>query len=101
MPKPSPLGGSLSWSFPGRLPCWEDCTGGIYAAPTSQTIMFTLPFCRGRGLPRPYRAMFFIALLVGVTPPRRGIWWLPQNGKEGSLRPQARFGAQPPHSGGS
>ena len=26
---------------------------------------------------------------------------MPQNSKEGSLRPQARFGAQPPHSGGS
>ena len=25
--------------------------------------MFTLPFGRGRGIPRPYRAMFFIALV--------------------------------------
>ena len=28
-------------------------------------------------------------------------WAMPQNSKEGSLRPQARFGAQPPRSGGS
>ena len=36
--------------------------GGIYAAPTNRPTMFTLPFCRGRGVPRPYRAMIFIAL---------------------------------------
>ena len=52
-------GGSLSWSLPGRLPCWEDCTGGIYAAPTNQPASFSFPFGRGRGIPRPYRAMVF------------------------------------------
>ena len=34
-------------------------TGGIYAAPTNQTIRFALPFDRGRGMPRPYRAVVF------------------------------------------
>ena len=34
-------------------------TGGIYAAPTNQTIMFALPFDRGRGMPRPYCAVVF------------------------------------------
>ena len=33
--KPSPRGGSLSGGLPGRLHCREDCTGGIYAAPTN------------------------------------------------------------------
>ena len=34
-------------------------TGGIYAAPTNQTIIFALPFDRGRGMPRPSRAVVF------------------------------------------
>ena len=28
--------------------------GGIYAAPTSQTIIFIIKYVRGRGVPRPY-----------------------------------------------
>ena len=32
--------------------------------PTSQTIMFTLPFCRGRGMPRPYRVANFSRLVL-------------------------------------
>ena len=50
-------------------------TGGIYAAPTNQTIMFALPLGRGRGMPRPYRAVVFYCP-VGrgdPTPP----WRLP------------------------
>ena len=34
-------------------------TGGIYAAPTDRTVNFTLPLGRGRGVPRPYRAVVF------------------------------------------
>ena len=34
-------------------------TGGIYAAPTTQPVIFAPPFDRGRGMPRPYRAMYF------------------------------------------
>ena len=30
--------------------------GGIYAAPTSQPILFILVYGRGRGMPRPYKA---------------------------------------------
>ena len=40
--------------------CPDDCTGGIYAAPTDRTVNFTLPLGRGRGLPRPYRAVVFL-----------------------------------------
>ena len=36
-------------------------TGGIYAAPTSQPVIFIIIFGRGRGIPRPYCAMAFIA----------------------------------------
>mgnify|MGYP004570116951 CR=1 FL=1 len=36
-------------------------TGGIYAAPTDQTVILPFPLGRGRGMPRPYRAMIFIA----------------------------------------
>ena len=36
-------------------------TGGIYAAPTNQPIIFIIINGRGRGVPRPYRAMIFIA----------------------------------------
>ena len=35
--------------------------GGIYAAPTSQPILFIIVYGRGRGVPRPYRAMIFVA----------------------------------------
>ena len=34
-------------------------TGGIYAAPTSQSVIFIIIFGRGRGIPRPYRATYF------------------------------------------
>ena len=36
-------------------------TGGIYAAPTNQSVMFIIIYSRGRGMPRPYRAVIFIA----------------------------------------
>ena len=36
-------------------------TGGIYAAPTDYPVIFALLLGRGRGLPRPYRAMIFVA----------------------------------------
>ena len=36
-------------------------TGGIYAAPTNQPVSFSFPFGRGRGMPRPYRVVIFIA----------------------------------------
>ena len=36
-------------------------TGGMYAAPTSYPIIFIMAYDRGRGVPRPYRAMIFIA----------------------------------------
>ena len=39
--------------------CPDDCTGGIYAAPTDRTVNFTLPLGHGRGVPRPYRAVVF------------------------------------------
>ena len=32
-------------------------TGGIYAAPTNQPVMFIIIYGRGRGLPRPYRGV--------------------------------------------
>ena len=31
--------------------------GGIYAAPTSQPILFILVYGRGRGMPRPYQSI--------------------------------------------
>ena len=31
--------------------------GGIYAAPTSQTIIFIIKYGRGRGVPRPYQSI--------------------------------------------
>ena len=34
-------------------------TGGIYAAPTNQPVIFASPFDRGRSMPRPYRAKAF------------------------------------------
>ena len=39
-------------------------TGGIYAAPTNQPVVFIIIYTvaiygRGRGMPRPYRAMIF------------------------------------------
>ena len=54
-------------------------TGGIYAAPTRQTIIFIIIYGRGRGVPRPYRAMIFCCP-VGrgdLTPPKS----LPLGGK--------------------
>ena len=36
-------------------------TGGIYAAPTNRHTILLLPLGRGRGMPRPYCAMIFIA----------------------------------------
>ena len=47
-------------------------TGGIYAAPTSYPIIFIMAYDRGRGLPRPYRAMiFYCAVGRGdLTPPQ-------------------------------
>ena len=34
-------------------------TGGLYAAPTNQPVIFIIRFDRGRGIPRPYRATYF------------------------------------------
>ena len=48
-------------------------TGGIYAAPTSQSVIFIIIFGRGRGRPRPYCAVYFYCP-VGrgdLTPPRK------------------------------
>ena len=36
-------------------------TGGIIAVPTNHPIIFIIIYGRGRGMPRPYRVMFFIA----------------------------------------
>ena len=33
-------GGSLSWSLPGRLPCWEDCNGRHICRPYKPTRKF-------------------------------------------------------------
>ena len=55
-------------------------TGGIYAAPTSQPVIFIIIYGRGRGIPRPYRAMVFYCP-VGrgdPTPPQKS---LPLGGK--------------------
>ena len=48
-------------------------TGGIYAAPTSQPINLLFPYGRGRGLPRPYRAIpYYNNVGRGdPTPPRK------------------------------
>ncbi len=54
-------------------------TGGIYAAPTSQPIIFIIKYSRGRGVPRPYHAVYLYCP-VGrgeVTPPKS----LPLGGK--------------------
>ena len=48
-------------------------TGGIYVAPTNQPIRFASPQNRGRGISRPYRAMYF------HRPVGRGVLRLPQN----------------------
>ena len=53
--------------------------GGIYAAPTRQTIIFIIIYGRGRGVPRPYRAVYLYCP-VGrgdLTPPES----LPLGGK--------------------
>ena len=49
-------------------------TGGIYAAPTNQTIIFIITYGRGRGIPRPYRAKnFYYPVGRGdPTPPQTG-----------------------------
>ena len=38
-------------------------TGGIYAAPTSQTIIFIITYGRGRGVPRPYGVVNFVVAI--------------------------------------
>ena len=48
-------------------------TGGIYAAPTNQSIIFIIIYGRGRGVPRPYRVVYFYCP-VGrgdPTPPQK------------------------------
>ena len=35
--------------------------GGIYAAPTSQPILFIIVYGLGRGMPRPYAVTYFFA----------------------------------------
>ena len=40
---------------------FRQTAGRIYASPTSRPIIFIIIYGRGRGMPRPYRAMFFIA----------------------------------------
>ena len=79
----SPRGGSLAWSLPGRLPCWEDCTGGIYAAPTNQPVGFSFPFGRGRGIPRRGNGqppqIFPSSVTCGDSFPQRGKPFLCRN----------------------
>ena len=43
-------------------------TGGIYAAPTNQPIIFITIYGRGRGMPRPYRAGKPSLQLVSSSP---------------------------------
>ena len=52
--------------------------GGIYAAPTSQLILFIIVYGRGRGVPRPYRTVFFYCPVGRGDPTLRGIVWLTQ-----------------------
>ena len=68
--------------------CWEDCTGGIYAAPTNQPVSFSFSFGRGQGIPRPYRAMVFYCP-VGRGDPT------PPYGEFGGNRKAARRGQDP------
>ena len=58
---PLVVGASIArpWHLPVISHCRGGCTGGIYAAPTNQTIRVALPVDRGRGMPRPYRAGVF------------------------------------------
>ena len=38
-------------------------TGGIYAAPTTQPVIFIIIYARGRGLPRPYGVVNFVVAI--------------------------------------
>ena len=63
-------------------------TGGIYAAPTNQPVMFIIIYGRGRGVPRPYRAVYFYCP-VGrgdPTPPQKPSPW----GEGGALARRMR-----------
>ena len=69
---------SHPWRLPVRSICRYSCTGGIYAAPTSQPILFIIIYGRGRGMPRPYRAVVFYCPVGRGDPPRRGVLQSPQ-----------------------
>ena len=44
-------------------------TGGIYTAPTNQSVMFIIIYGCGRGVPRPYRAVYFYCPVGRSAPP--------------------------------
>ena len=44
---------------------FRQTAGRIYASPTSRPIIFIIIYGRGRGMPRPYRAMFLLPRRAG------------------------------------
>ena len=47
--------------LPGKSICRDVCNGRHICRPYNQPIIFIIIYGRGRGMPRPYRAMIYIA----------------------------------------